>query len=76
MVEVSVFFCITMWLPRCLTSANQCSSRIAQISRPERILILPNSNLKAGDEHFAVHSVSNFLGRGRFEEKFEGLLQV
>ena len=76
MVEVSVFFCITMWLPRCLTSVNPCFSRIPQTPLPERILSLPNSYLKPGDEYLAMRPFANLLRRSRFEEKLQGFLQI
>ena len=62
--------CMTMRLPRCRTTENPWPSRIWHTSRPERTRSLPNRDLDARDEHFAVQPSGN-LGRiGGLEEQF------
>ncbi len=50
-VESSILFCITMWLPRWGTWAKPCCSRIAQTSLPESVRSLGNFYSDLGDKH-------------------------
>ena len=54
MVEFTVRFCITTWLPLCRTSEKPCRERMAQTSRPERTRSLPNLYLKTSDKNLLV----------------------
>src|SRR5271156_486030 len=67
-VESFARFCITTWLPRCRTSRNPCSARMAHTSRPESTRSLPNLDLKTRHEYFRVLP-SLDLGRIRCLEK-------
>ena len=65
-----------MWLPRWRTLTNPCCSKTAQSCRPEKILSLPNGDLKPGHEHLAVHAALDLRRVGRFEEQLQGFDQV
>ena len=67
-VPLFSLFCITIWLPRCLTSAKPCLARIAHTDFPESTRNLPNRNLQTGDVYLFVQALFYFIGRGRFEE--------
>ena len=60
--------CITMWLPRRLTSVKPWDSRTRQTSRPERGRSLANGNLDVGDIEFASGPALDFLGGRGLEE--------
>lgn len=60
MVEFAVRFCMTTWLPFCLTSEKPCRERMPQASRPDKTRSLPNLDLKPGHEHFGVPPIFDF----------------
>src|ERR1035438_5528567 len=76
MVVVSKCFCMIRWLPCWRTAANPCSSRIRQISEPERTRSLPNRHLNLSHENFVVRASGNFGRGGGFEEQCERLDEV
>ena len=76
LVEPAVWSCITMWLPRCRTSTNPASVKIAQMSRPLKTRSLTNGHLDLGDVDLALEPLSDLRGRCSFKKQFDCFLQV
>lgn len=69
-------FCIMRWLPRWRTARKPCTSRIWQISRPDRTRSLANRDLNLGHQHLAVIAPLH-LGRiCSFKKKSERFHQI
>jgi len=75
-VDIDVFRCIAIWLPRFLTSTKPCFSRIWQTSFPERTRSLPNGYLHVCDIDLLMQSSLDFFWGGCFKKKFQCLLKV
>jgi hypothetical protein len=57
-VVPAVRFCMTAWLPRCLTTSKPWSPSSRHNSLPEKTRNLTNRDLKPGDEHLVVGRVA------------------
>ena len=75
-VPVPSSFCMTMWLPRLLTSTKPFEARIRQTSRPERTRSLPNRDLYMGHVDLVAPAPLDFLGGRRLEEERDRFLEV
>jgi len=60
MVESSVLFCITIWLPRCRTWTKPCCSRIAHTFLPDSTRSLGNGHTYLSHEHFGMGACPDF----------------